>query len=660
MRGDASNARARCDGRTVDDVVRARARRDAGDATPRPLARAGNGGGARATREGGRARSSVASSVSARDAWASERASERGRDERGWEGGRAVRWTTRTMDDSAETVRAREYVSDTDAIEARDGEEAKRASRARDDAYVSKREGARAARVRGTDSRTQTLETLRLDARTMTTTTKRETRGAQADEFHDARDDLSEEKAREIGELRVRIEVVRTIEVALRERERLHYNLMYRGLRPANDGKSPLTELASLICDHTNGMNVSCVKFNPAAGDLVCVAYGEFSFAGANSRERREKGALAFWSLQSEAPIHVVKVESGVLSVDWSSADPNLLAVGCYDGDVVVFDCGNLKPNIDGESSLMSSHTTLSEHLHNDPVWAVKWIDVDDADEFDCDETLATTRVLMSASTDGRVVRWDVHNQSHASEVLAVRWSPPGNENQSEGRTTKTDLRGEDLVRLGGVMCFDFFANSKHYVIGTEEGKIHKCSLSFSDQYLSSYAPHIGPVYALKINPYHDRVFITCSADWTMRVFLDDASKYDDEFNSVDESSSRLKLSKLIQPRFVIEYGQSPINSVEWSPWCSTEFAAATDAGTIEIWDLASSSIVPKHELQITDDRTAAVSVSYARESPVIIVGCASGSTRMFRINWRDPTDGIAATEIQRDELERALNVTLK
>jgi WD40 repeat protein len=257
-------------------------------------------------------------------------------------------------------------------------------------------------------------------------------------------------------------------------------------------------------------------------------------------------------------------------------------------------------------------------------------------------------------------MRWDLRDDLHGTEVLTVRWSPPGVEN---GESTSETIRskasetpGGDLVRHGGVMCLDFSEGGKYFVIGTEEGKIHKCSLSYSDQYLASYASHIGPVYDVKMSPYHERVFVTCSADWSVRVFLDDARTDDDNaFASIDDSSSRLKPSSLIQPRLVIEYSQQPINAVDWSPWCATEFALVTDAGTIEIWDLASSTVVPKHEVSITDDKTAAVSVTYAHDAPVIFVGCASGSTHILRMKWRDPTEGVVAKETQRERLEDIL-----
>ena len=542
-------------------------------------------------------------------------------------------------------------------------------ARARDLAYLARVEDRRAARVRVNDASAQTLGALRFDAHALTERIEREVRVVQADEFDcDRDDDDSVNGASSSRAPEIRVNVLRAMESALRERERLEYCLKYRGLRPSDDDASALSALTILTCEQTRGMNVSSVKLNPVWGDLVCVAYGEFSFAGAN-RETREKGALAFWSIRSEAPLCVLRLESGVMSIDWSRRDPNLLAVGCYDGEVFVYDVGEFVSR-DGSATTSDSTTmttttrrgqiTSSEQRHSDPVWAVTWVAVKATDGFEDEENVDTVTALVSASTDGKVMRWDLRDGLYGTEVLAVRWSPPGVENDGAVSSKASETRGGDLVQHSGVMCLDFSSDAKYYVVGTEEGKIHKCSLSYSDQYLASYASHVGPVYAIKFNPFHERVFVTCSADWTVRVFLDDTQRDDDAFASIDEASSRLKASSLIQPRVVIEYSQQPINAVDWSPWCATEFALVTDAGTIEIWDLASSTVVPKYELSITDDKTAAVSLTYAHDAPVILVGCASGSTHVLRMKWRDPTEGIAAKETQRERLEDVLSASIK
>lgn len=54
---------------------------------------------------------------------------------------------------------------------------------------------------------------------------------------------------------------------------------------------------------------------------------------------------------------------------------------------------------------------------------------------------------------------------------------------------------------------------------GTEDGHIHKCSTSYSEQYLETYHGHIGPVYGLQWSPFNPSLFVSCSGDWTIRMW---------------------------------------------------------------------------------------------------------------------------------------------
>ena len=52
-------------------------------------------------------------------------------------------------------------------------------------------------------------------------------------------------------------------------------------------------------------------------------------------------------------------------------------------------------------------------------------------------------------------------------------------------------------------VCVDFNQHSDHlFIVGTEEGHIHKCSKAYSGQYLQSFAGHDMTVYSLQWNPY--------------------------------------------------------------------------------------------------------------------------------------------------------------
>ena len=81
------------------------------------------------------------------------------------------------------------------------------------------------------------------------------------------------------------------------------------------------------------------------------------------------------------------------------------------------------------------------------------------------------------------------------------------------------------FIYTGG-LSIDFPAdNGSHnnYFTATEDCTIHKCSTSYSEQYLENYYGHTGPIYRVRCNPYWDStdcpIFLSCSYDWTVRVW---------------------------------------------------------------------------------------------------------------------------------------------
>mgnify|MGYP002393673344 CR=1 FL=1 len=69
-------------------------------------------------------------------------------------------------------------------------------------------------------------------------------------------------------------------------------------------------------------------------------------------------------------------------------------------------------------------------------------------------------------------------------------------------------------------VCFDFHPFSEHlFLVGTEEGYIHKCSKAYNSQYSATYFGHYMAVYKVQWNPYHRRIFLSASADWTVKIW---------------------------------------------------------------------------------------------------------------------------------------------
>ena len=73
---------------------------------------------------------------------------------------------------------------------------------------------------------------------------------------------------------------------------------------------------------------------------------------------------------------------------------------------------------------------------------------------------------------------------------------------------------------VGCGTCFDFNKQQDYlFIVGTEEGKIHKCSKSYSNQFLDTFDAHHMAVYSVRWNTFHPKIFISCSADWSVKIW---------------------------------------------------------------------------------------------------------------------------------------------
>ncbi|KAL3137952.1 hypothetical protein ABBQ38_005199 [Trebouxia sp. C0009 RCD-2024] len=126
--------------------------------------------------------------------------------------------------------------------------------------------------------------------------------------------------------------------------------------------------------------------------DILAVGYGQFEFGPPIC------GMVALWSLKNPGyPLWSFSTPSGVTAVDFSVYNPNMLAVGLYDGTLAVHDVKTRQ-----EAPALSSSAGSGQH--SDPVWQVRWVDRGQEQE----------ERLVTISTDGRVTQWATTKASHA------------------------------------------------------------------------------------------------------------------------------------------------------------------------------------------------------------------------------------------------------
>ena len=104
--------------------------------------------------------------------------------------------------------------------------------------------------------------------------------------------------------------------------------------------------------------HVTAIQWNPKYKDLFVVGYGSYDFLKQNT------GLICAYTIKNPTwPEYSYSTDSGVMCLDFHPNHPALLAVGLYDGTVMVYDIrikGNNKP------IYMSSVRTAK---HTDPVW---------------------------------------------------------------------------------------------------------------------------------------------------------------------------------------------------------------------------------------------------------------------------------------------------
>lgn len=345
------------------------------------------------------------------------------------------------------------------------------------------------------------------------------------------------------------------------------------------DGEGSLLPLWRFHTERSKRKQVTALAWNPKYPDMFSVGYGSYDFM------RQGNGMVCCFSLKNTSyPEYTFTTESGVMCVSYHPEHCSLLAVGCYDGVVMVYDVRNK-----GNRPIRSS--SIKTGKHTDPVWQIQW-QIED---------LAKEQSFFSISSDGLVANWTMSkNELKMEPVMHLRLISSPKEDPGEAL----------LTGFANGSCFDFNNISEHlFVVGTEEGKIHKCSKAYSGQYLETYVGHHMAVYTVCWNPFHPRVFLSCSADWTVKMW--------------DHNIQTAIMS--------FDLGNA-VGDVAWSPYSSTVFAAVTSDGKVHVFDLAENKHEPLCEQKVVK-RAKLTHVSFNRKDPIIVVGDDRGGCNSLKLS---------------------------
>ncbi|ESL11895.1 dynein intermediate chain [Trypanosoma rangeli SC58] len=380
-------------------------------------------------------------------------------------------------------------------------------------------------------------------------------------------------------------------------------------LKMSEDIKALWTFRSPLTADRA----VTCMAWNCKESDILAVGY-----SAAHAKEGQSVtpgtilrgGIVCCWSLKNPlAPERVIQLstEAGVSAAAFSYEHPSLLAVGNMEGGIVIYD-------IQKDTNTPAIKATSTSGQHTGAVWELKWVARGkERGEF-----------LMSISGDGRVVQWAVGKalERMAPDLMtlkrqhgAVCESAFADDASSEGKSNGNghQRRKMDALfsRQCGGMCLDVSpADGTVYVVGTEDGSIHQCNKSQTETYELDYAAHSELVYRVRWSPYSDAFFLTCSADWSSRLY---------------------RLGQSAQLLTFDSPNQNAVQDVAWSYTNSTTFATVTAQGNVEIWSVT-DSIHPRSTAQFLDQRRLTNVLFAEQEAAVLVVGDEKGDVTVFRL----------------------------
>jgi len=338
---------------------------------------------------------------------------------------------------------------------------------------------------------------------------------------------------------------------------------------------------------------VSTICWNPEFTDLFAVGYGSYDFV------KQTTGMICCFTLKNTShPEYVIETESGVMSLDFHPVHSSLLCVGLYDGTVCVYDVKEIKST--GAKPIFVSTDPKSKHT--DPVWQVYWSRETPEEGHDIN--------FFSVSSDGRVTNWilsknDLVNEEIVELKLFV-----------DDKVIKDD---DTVVGLAGGCCFDFNKTEENlFVVGTEEGAIHYYSKAYNAQFLRNFQGHHMAVYSVRWNTFHPKVFLSCSADWTVKLWECGCSK----------------------PVMTFDLNTS-VGDVAWAPFSSTVFATiTTEGGKVRVYYLAVNKHEPIGETRLkylnSDGRVKKSNlthVSFNPTEPILCVGDNRGVITILKLS---------------------------
>ncbi|CAH0701581.1 unnamed protein product [Spodoptera exigua] len=347
-----------------------------------------------------------------------------------------------------------------------------------------------------------------------------------------------------------------------------------------------LTNLWTFECQETLNKPIIYITFNKMCPNLCATAHGKFGYADVC------KGIVCVWCTKNpRKPERLYHFEVPVTSVGFSEKNPNWLACGFFNGDVIILDITSYSPKIIAKSKRNTNPCF-------EPIWIVSWRSFDRDSEF-----------VMTASQDGRIRRFKRTKTHEFISTPMMRVSAV--EGKLKGLETTKPCPKHDvpITRYPAVLCMVWHSTIDHcYLVGTDEGCIHRCSMHYLNQHMDVYRAHAGPVTDMCYSPFMDYLLASCGADNAIRLWIE----------GMDDVIMTLTC-------------QSAVNGITFCPNNSTILISAS-GNTLSVWDLRRKTHMPCAEYNFPGDVTLTY-ISFEKSGLNVFVGDTFGRLHTLHLS---------------------------
>lgn len=333
--------------------------------------------------------------------------------------------------------------------------------------------------------------------------------------------------------------------------------------------------------DVLRGMSAVCCEFCPADERLLIVGY-----AGSGLDENY--GAIVLWIPENPFyPNRILYTRSEPTVISWYPLGKSIVAVGFADGAVSLFDLREEVVQLDSAGFVIPLLTSTSANgKHTSRVWDVVWASTNggsggagmslnreaDAEDGEKGSGIPDYDILLSAAADGRIVERSLKRSFEHRDILTLTSVGHHPVATKVDQKSKADTRMTIVRKISAALSSCFLSDGTNYLVSGDDGVIRKASRAYTEQTLMNYSGHLSSIYKVQANPTAHAIFLSASADRSIKIW------------HVDSPAALLTLKSTADDH---------IYTAVWCPFKSTCLISGTRAGSVEIWDIADTSVAP-------------------------------------------------------------------